>query len=530
MEKANKRVKNERSCLHYIEVLVSLPLSVLLSRARIPQATRAPWGSEDLNGDNKDWSAMMISGRDVKLCVVVLVINCMAFGCLLAAEKTQKGGIVRVTQGPADLVLPRAGDGLGDADEFRYGIGHVFQAGPNQAGLLCNLRFEGLPAGDFEAGMDVVIFDDTQKISSANAVPVTRTVKYADRVNGQWRIVLKHLAVGGFIPFGARRADGSPHPHAGTGFGVTQSMDFPMKGLGPSYGYYSKLDKKKGMVRTTEVQQFTFDGKEFKVPRVDTYTQAKPLRAPDSKWKLTAPPLRMGIPDGDDLLAGVVATSNDASVLSSDPEAVGVSRWRRVDGRWQPVEFTPVVALTTSLWAGEPSLIRDLDGALLFTARLGGTKYKVYSPENHVVRVWRSVDGRAWKLIVEQPDMRGQSPVTINRAADGTPYIVSNALGRERDKLVLWPLSRDRTGFEEPVTVRDALQQFGRPPSNIVWFMDHTNAGVVRLADGRWHDLLVYRIMDRGEHGGQAPPPQTGLYVEEVLSTGRAIPAWRFTK
>lgn len=33
---------------------------------------------------------MMIGGRDVKLCVVVLVINCMAFGCLLAAEKAQK--------------------------------------------------------------------------------------------------------------------------------------------------------------------------------------------------------------------------------------------------------------------------------------------------------------------------------------------------------------------------------------------------------------------------------------------------------
>ena len=475
----------------------------------------------------------MISGRDVKLCVVVLVINCMAFGCLLAAEKAQKGGIVRVTRGPADLVLPRAGDGLRDADEFRYGLGHVFQAGPNQAGLLCNLRFEGLPAGDFEAGMDVVVFDDTQKISSTNAVPVTRTVKYADRVTGQWRIVLKHLAVGGFIPFGARRADGSPHPHAGTGFGFCEALDFPMKGSGPNYGYYSKRDKTKGMVRTTEVQQLTFDGKEFKVPRVDTYTEAKPLWAPGCKWKITCPPLRMGIPDGDDLLVGVVATSNDASVLFSAPQAAGVSRWCRVGGRWQPVEFTPVFLSRVAkqrpdrplVEAMEPTLIRDLDGAMLFTVRSAYTKY-----EDHVVRVWRSVDGRAWKLIVEQPDMRGQSPVTINRAADGTPYIVSNALGRERDKLVLWPFSRDRTGFEKPVTVRDALQQFGRPPSKIVWFMDHANAGVVRLADGRWHDLLVYRILDRGEHGGQAPPPQTGLYVEEVLSTGRAIPAWRFAK
>ena len=445
-------------------------------------------------------------------------------------------GIVRVTRGPADLVVPRDGDGFRDRDGFRYGTAYLFQVGPNQAGLLCNLRFEGLPAGDFEAGMDMLVFDDIEKISSAKAVPVTRTAKYADRVTGQWRILIKYCVKGGFIPFGARRADGSPHPHAGTGFGFCEALDFPMKGPGPNYAYYSKLDKRALMVRTVEVQQLTFDGKEFKVPRVDTYTEAKPLRAPGSKWKITRPPLRMGIPDGDDILVGADATSNDASVNFSHPLATGVSRWRRVEGRWQPVEFTPVFSSRAAkqpqvehghekmVEPMEPSLVRDLDGALLFTARFAYTKY-----ENHVVRVWRSVDGRAWKLIVEQPDMRGQSPVTINRAADGTPYIVSNALGRERDKLVLWPFSRDRTGFAEPVTVRDALQQFGRPPSKIVWFMDHSNAGVVRLADGRWHNLLVYRIMDRGEHSGRPPAPQTGLYLEEVVSAGEAIPAWRFT-
>ncbi len=58
--------------------------------------------------------------------------------------------------------------------------------------------------------------------------------------------------------------------------------------------------------------------------------------------------------------------------------------------------------------------------------------------------------------------------------------------------------------------------------------MDHPNAAVVRLADGHWHNLLVYRIMDRGEHSGRAPAKQTGLYVETVRSTGAEHPAWRF--
>lgn len=436
-------------------------------------------------------------------------------------------GIVSVTRSAADLVVPRDGEG------FRYGTGYLFQAGPNQAGLLCNLRTEGFPVGDFEAGMDVLLFDDAEKISSTNAVPVTRTVKYADRVTGKWRIVIKHGVKGGFVPLGARRADGSPHPNAGTGFGFCEALDFPMKGN----GYYDKRDKTKGMVRTTEVQQLAFDGREFQVQRVDTYTEANPLRASGSPWKIHCPSLRMGIPDGDDLLFAVAATTNDTSRWFSDPHASGVSRWRRVDGRWQPVAFTPIVSSRMpkkpqvvygqkmSVQPVEPTLVRDIDGSLLFTARFAYEEF-----DEHALRVWRSVDGKEWKLIIVRPDMKGQAPVTINRATDGTPYIVSNPLGRERDKLVLWPLDQQRAGFEEPVTARDALQQFGPPPSGLVWFMDHANAGVVRLADGHWHNLLVYRIMDRGEHSGRPPATQSGLYVEEVLSSGPEVPAWNFAQ
>jgi hypothetical protein len=440
-------------------------------------------------------------------------------------EGTRKRGIVSVTRGPADLVVPRDGEG------FRYGTGYVFQAGPTQAALLCNLRTEGYPVGDFEAGVDAIVFDDAAKIAAASAAPITRSVKYADRVTGKWRIVIKHGAKGGFVPLGARRHDGSPHPHAGSGVAFCEALDFPMKGN----GYYDKRDKTGDMVRKTEVHQLAFDGNEFQVPRFDTYTKSNPLCAPDSEWKIYSPPLRMGLADGDDLLFAVAATSNDPSAWFSDPHAAGVSRWRRVDGHWQPVEFNPVVysrmpkkphvvyGRKMSVQPVEPTLIRDIDGSLLFTARFAYDSF-----DEHAVRVWRSVDGKTWKLIIEQPDVKGQAPVSIARAADGTPYLVSNPLGRERDKLVLWPLSADRSGFAEPIMARDALEQFGKPPGGPVWFMDHANADVVRLADGRWHNLLVYRIMDRGEHSGKAPPPQSGFYVEEVLSSGPEIPAWHF--
>ena len=61
---------------------------------------------------------------------------------------------------------------------------------------------------------------------------------------------------------------------------------------------------------------------------------------------------------------------------------------------------------------------------------------------DHLVRVWRSTDsGKSWELIIDLPDARGEAPVTINKAADGTPYIVTNKLGHERDWLCVWPLS-----------------------------------------------------------------------------------------
>ena len=50
------------------------------------------------------------------------------------------------------------------------------------------------------------------------------------------------------------------------------------------------------------------------------------------------------------------------------------------------------------------------------------------------------------------------------------------------------------------------------------------------VADGLWHNVLSYRVVDNGEVEGRAPPaPQTGCYVEEVFSRGKAVPpSWNF--
>ena len=96
-------------------------------------------------------------------------------------------GIIRVTQGPADLVAPRPRP---NESAMRYGLGFPFAVGPKQAALFCNLRNEGHPVGDFENGTDVVLFDDLDRISADHAVAVCRNDTYTNPQTGEPRIVM----------------------------------------------------------------------------------------------------------------------------------------------------------------------------------------------------------------------------------------------------------------------------------------------------------------------------------------------------
>jgi acid phosphatase class B len=51
----------------------------------------------------------------------------------------------------------------------------------------------------------------------------------------------------------------------------------------------------------------------------------------------------------------------------------------------------------------------------------------------------------------------------------------------------------------------------------------------LQLRDGSWHNILGYRILERAEATHAiAPAPQSGAYIEEVLSSGPPLPAWHF--
>jgi hypothetical protein len=155
-------------------------------------------------------------------------------------------------------------------------------------------------------------------------------------------------------------------------------------------------------------------------------------------------------------------------------------------------------------------------------------------------------------MIVEAKGVVSQAPITLNQAADGTPFITANlqsvmpgprdplslsakggrmveAGKNSRNTLSLWPLKEERSGLAEPISVRDCRAEFGPPNggSNWTWRADHPSAMTVRLADGKWHTLLGVRVQDYREiKEAMAPTPHTGMYVHEVISTGTPHPIW----
>lgn len=440
--------------------------------------------------------------------------------CALSARANAE--ITAVTAGTADLVTPP--DSAPDR-VLAYGLGFPFQVAPEEAAVFCNVRVEGVAVTDFENGTDVVIFDDIDAVSADNAVAISRNERRTD-ANGVERIIVKFPVIGGFVPVGALRADGTRHPHAGTGFGLCQAISFPMD----ENGHFSWGTER---IHRCEVHQLSYDGERFEAVRsASGLEQAHPVVG---VWQIISPGITNAIPDGDDMLQAVTATDGSGQLT-------GVARWRRVQSVWQMVDFSPVTPRGQG-WA-EPSLVRDTDGALLFSARGSGgerlSQVQVWrrrgeGPQWHLVvstpdvRVWQRRDeGPEWGSVISLPNGHNPGPISIGRAADGTPWIGANLPGSGRETLCVWPINAQRMDLEEPLVARAARDEFGPPPDGGAWMVDHPSGAVLRLADGEWHGVVAYRVLANAEHRGAQPAPQSGCYIEEVVSDGPVMPPWRF--
>jgi hypothetical protein len=427
---------------------------------------------------------------------------------------------------------------------LRYALGFPFQAGPHTMGLMAMRQIEQTPNYGFLDGSDVILLDALGSPRAPRIVNATRSETEEGQTGKPPRLLLRSPLMGGFVPHGA------VHPHAGTGFGINQSHRFPFRGERFSWGDAARHD-------LLEVYQLAFDGETFTCRRERSWPR-NPRNADDalrigtSGWSIMVTGLGNAIPDGDDLLMAMLAARVDRSAL-----AAGMVRWSRREDRWQPVEFEAAVTALQPVPEGpnqmercpwyEPSLARGADDGILFAVRAADSFGQPGdAASGYRLRVWRSAGQGTWDQVLDAPRMRLNSPVTVNVAADGSAYLVSNpfdpafipetdATGRGRERLVLWPFDVERGRLGTAQLVRDCLAEHGAPPAAgraEFWMADHPVGATVRLGDGCWHHLLCYRVCHSPRYRPSATPPSpaSGCYVEQVESRGPARPVWRFAE
>ena len=439
----------------------------------------------------------ILSGNGFYIFSIIVTLSVLVQGFGNIVEGQEIKGITGITKGSVDLAIP-PDPFLGKA--CHHSVGWPIQVAPRKAALVVGRFISSTGNIDFIDGSDLILFDDLANISSDEAIPLTRNIS----LPGDSTFIYKGYPIGGFVPFGAKQKDGSAHPHAGTGFGLSHSSVREIDESG-------HFDYQKSLEVYYELFQFAYDEKGFRIIKKERMVK---IFFPG--WVFSHLGVSSAIPDGNDLLVGMTTRFENLAVS-------GIARWRHEENGWRPVSFIPVTGYEAS-WS-EASLIRDINGNLLFSARGSGN-------ENFNVAVWKSLDnGETWKQVIYQKDFHARSPISLNRAADGTPYIAANLFpqSRTREILCMWPLNTDRTELGELYIARDVRGQFGPAPSGQWWRIDHPISSVLRLADGKWHGVLTYHIVDNGEvEGFGSLTPQAGCYVEEILSKGKAIPIWNF--
>lgn len=401
--------------------------------------------------------------------------------------------------------------------ELVYQIGQPFQLSSTEVALFCNIRRGSVNAVDVEAGNDLVIFNDISEISTSRVVKLNRWEIMEHHATGKKQLLSVFPCSGGFVPYGAKQNKTSKHPYAGTGFSISRKIGYPVD-------LKTRPDEKaQDVIDLIEIQQYRYDGNDFKIfdKRVARQDEILP------GYDMIMAPMRSALPDGDDLICGMSWKKR-----GEDP-VCGMARWKFVQGAWIIASLLPMQDAREFF---EPSLVRIFDGSLLFTARAPEGPLESY------INIWHSVDGgKKWDRIICTEGIRSSTPLSVNITVEGNPFIVGNPY-REvdskgvrksskqiREELWIWPVSLKNQRLESPIKIRNCSSEFPPSPSGSIWRADHPTGCVVRLADNEWHCLLNYRVLEENECRTDAPiTPYTGCYIVEVFSDGEPVSEWEF--
>jgi hypothetical protein len=304
----------------------------------------------------------------------------------------------------------------------------------------------------------------------------------------------------GFVPAGEG-------PHGGTGFAIGQVVGYPADSPVWCSGQIPAEDR----YHALELVQLSWRDGELRASQPERIEDRDLIRG----WDFESQSLGPAVPDGEGFVMGFTARHEDGRPRT------GVMRWKRTSGAWRPVSFTPV---SGDIETFEPSIIRDVDGTLLFTARGRGEHAEA-------LRLWQSKDGGvSWELTLDMPQLLAATPVTLNMMdAGGQPYFAGNpkcnqdSLGRSvhsiemRERLWIWPLGPDRRSVCEPIEAHDLAGAFGPAPNGSIWRADHPVGATLELGEDEPRHWLFYRVLEQNECISDAPiTPRTGTYAQEL--------------
>lgn len=423
-----------------------------------------------------------------------------------------------------------------------YQLGKLFQLTENKAGVVLNIRCSGKKAIDLEVGNDIAIFDDVNDPSSAEMIILERSKFDINPITGKEILVSRYPKAMNFIPVGAKLADGTPHPAAGTGFMSGQLMGFPPDCLNKSNPFAGI--KEEDIFYAIEFIQCSYRNNKFSVDKRELKTIDKILPG----YFLGGGHMGGFVTDGADML---VPFSGSKVNPDGKMYGCGFARFKYINNEWHAVEYTPVAEDLTQFHGisdffgnyVEPSMVRAKDGSLVFTCREVGDKPFAPGPQDaERLKVWRSENnGKTWKQIIEIPHFHPLVPLSINRCGNGELYITTNGYCTEnskgekvgsivlRETVYIWPLKEDFSGLYDQISVRDGNRDFGTPTWGSYWRLDHPQGETVRLKDGKLHSILAYRVLEHDECDSDAKlTPYTGCYLDEIITVGEDLPVWNF--
>ena len=100
--------------------------------------------------------------------------------------------------------------------------------------------------------------------------------------------MVKYPVAGGFVPAGAKRADGSPHPHAGTGFGLSTAQAWPQhdRDLGHNADRIGRRAYPGAQAHEyLELQQLSYDGSRFRAEKAKAWTEVEMTFLVNDRWR-----------------------------------------------------------------------------------------------------------------------------------------------------------------------------------------------------------------------------------------------------